>query len=193
MGGGHLIPFQNIGSIFKVADPQVVGMIAGPTFSDLLSQDTQFETGGMMVFQVKVEGRFGKGQAKQVFQKSVDGFVRSFGLLPFEFDGLLNHLQRNAPGAPVILSLLPGQGGETTVLVLSELSFKGGKGGFLHLAVRKDNLSLGITIQPRKKTPCFLSKVDPIPINFGSTLKSKLRSFGIVPQFHPTIKKPFSE
>ena len=59
--------FCNIRPVFKVSDPKVVGVIPTPAFADFLLDDAEFETSGVGIFQMSVEGGGGNDFAIDVF------------------------------------------------------------------------------------------------------------------------------
>lgn len=62
--GSFLLRIEHIGAFLEVAQPQSVGLLAGPTATDLGLGDAQLDARGAGLSEMPVEGAFGEGCAE---------------------------------------------------------------------------------------------------------------------------------
>jgi len=68
------VDVEHIGTVFEVADPQGVRLIARPTAANLLCGDSQFQSRGSGLLEMPVECCLGQRFSEFVLQELIDGF-----------------------------------------------------------------------------------------------------------------------
>jgi hypothetical protein len=137
---------EYIRAIFKVADPQGIRLIAGPTAANLLFGDTQFQTRSSRLFEMPVERRFGERFSEFILEELIDGFFAAARLVLLQVDGSVNHrlsLPAILARLATIATPLPQQRIETTVAKMLPFSVEGGSAGPLALPIREKLLGFG--------------------------------------------------
>ena len=119
--GRRLIANQNAWSVLKIAKPQSVRVIAGPTAADLSLADAQLQPRGADPLQVTIEGRFGDRFAELGLEEPIQRHVGAVRLLRFQLDGLGDHRRRGLAGLAPIAPPLRQQRVEAAVAVLFPL------------------------------------------------------------------------
>jgi hypothetical protein len=143
IGGQHRSVLEHIGTVLEITDPQIMGMIAAPAFTDLFFQHPQLETGGARLLEMPVEGGSGDCRAVQLFKKTIDRLRTAIGLLFFKLDGFCDDRTGNVAGFTAIRAALSGQGVKASLAVAVEFAAQSGKGRFCNPPVRKADIGLG--------------------------------------------------
>jgi len=84
--------FKNVGTFFKIADPEIMGMVPAPSFAHFGSGYTEFDAGGAGVFKMSVQGGAGDPGSIHVLEEEVDGLRAAAGLFFLQLNGLVNYL-----------------------------------------------------------------------------------------------------
>jgi hypothetical protein len=139
IGGEDLPAHKDIGTFLEVPDPEVMGVIPGPTFSHLLFDGAELEAGCARILEMANQGGARENDAVKFFEKSVDGGMRALGLLSFELDGDSDDLRRGDSGMAPVFEALSSKGVESSRAIAIELSAEGRKGGLSRTSTGKDD------------------------------------------------------
>jgi len=129
--------------LFEVPDPEVMGVVPGPTFSHLLFDDAELEAGCAGTFKMAIQGGARETNAIEIFEKPVDGGMGAPGLLTFELDGTFNDLRGSGPGMAPVIAALSCKSIKAFRAIEIQLSPEGGKRWLSRTSAGEDHLLLG--------------------------------------------------
>ena len=73
MRGHDVSLVKNVGTFFKIADPEIMGMVPAPSFAHFGSGYAELDAGGTGMFKMSVQGGAGDPGPVHVLEEEVDG------------------------------------------------------------------------------------------------------------------------
>lgn len=142
MGRDDVALVNDIGTFFEIADPEIMGMVPGPSFTHFGLCDAKLDAGGACMFKVPVQGGSGDDGSVHVLEERVDGLRAAVELFFFELNGLLDDLGAGSAGFSLIGALFSRQMVKSSFLVPFQFPTQAGERGFSDLSVGVLNLLL---------------------------------------------------
>ncbi len=87
MRGHNICVVDDIRPVLKVTDPQIMGMVPGPSFTYFFLQHTELDSSRASLFKMPVKGGTGHSDPIHLLKEAIDGARASARLFFFQLNG----------------------------------------------------------------------------------------------------------